>query len=204
MTRDGDSGRCGRGGRGGRGFTLIELTIAISILGLVSAGIVAAMIVAMRTSSEANTRLNRSGDLMLTSAFFLADAHGANTFAANNQPGFPGTRTPGCGRTASTLVVEFQGDDYEGLGTPTGLTTISYVLGPDGTELIRRSCANPSAGDVDEVSVASGLAATPSITCQSSNGSAVDCTAGSAMSVSLTTTGLDGSTHTISSARRTS
>ncbi len=190
--------------RGGSGFTLIELTIAISILGLVAAGITSAIIVAMQTTSEANTRLNRSGDLQLTSAFFLADAHGANSFAANNQPGFTGTSAPACGPAASRLVVEFQGTDYAGPGVPTGLTTVSYVLGLDGAELIRRACTSPSAVAVDQVSVATGLATTPSVTCQGAGGSAVSCAASAAMSVSLTTTGQDGSTHTISAGRRTS
>ncbi len=134
------------------GFTLIELIISITILGILMAAVSAAMMVGLSTNATTGTRLDESRDEQFIAAYFSADAQGAKTIKAG--VGVVATcKFPGGG---GTLVVEFVGEDFSDDAALT-LTprTVSYLRRPSpdgGTEELHRlvcvgGAANPGPGE---------------------------------------------------------
>jgi prepilin-type N-terminal cleavage/methylation domain-containing protein len=64
------------------GFTLIELIVATSILGMVMAAAVAVLIVSVRTTTATQSRLSESHDAQITAAYFVNDVQGAEQVTA--------------------------------------------------------------------------------------------------------------------------
>lgn len=186
------------------GFSLIELTIAVTILGLVMAAVTSTLLISLRATSEATDRLDRGNDVLLTSALFGPDVAGATTVTAPMQSGHRGPpATAGCGRN-DPLVVEFRGLTPEDLRTDRSWT-VSYVLTDAGTALARRSCTGTSTSPDSELVVSRGLAATTpaSVSCSTGPDTPTDCEQPDVRTVSLRLTSTDGVRRTTTGTRRT-
>lgn len=188
---------------GDEGFTLVELLVAITVLGLVLGAITGISFVAVRTSASANVRLSESNDLLRATTYFADDVRGAQSVSV--------ATAPHCGPDA-TAVVEFAGQDFSDDSTLTITTTVvSYVLrtvtGPAGTttQLHRLACTSPTAtpayplAPVTDVPVVLLLSATaPTVTCPGSP-------CASFLQVDLTLAEASGNLlYTLSGRRRTS
>jgi prepilin-type N-terminal cleavage/methylation domain-containing protein len=128
---------------GDDGFTLVELLISITVLGIVMAALGGVMTVTLKSASTANTRLTESNDLRRAATYFAADVQGARSVAT--------ATTPKCGTGAAKVVVEFLGQDFADTTPAITTTVVSYVLravtDSDGTrqELRRLACTSTSA-----------------------------------------------------------
>lgn len=128
--------------RGDAGFSLVELLVAVSLLGILLASVAGVSLVAMRTAASAETRLDDSNDLVRAATYFGDDVQGAQTVSVGT--------TPRCG-TDPSVVVEFLGQDFTDDSTFTTVTTVvSYVRRtvalPGGIrrELHRLTCSTPA------------------------------------------------------------
>ncbi len=151
------------------GLTLVELLVAMTLMGIVLGSVVGVSFVAARTASAAKTRLDESGDLIRAAAYFTDDVQGTQAVAVDSPPL--------CGPDA-VAVVEFQGQDFADDATLAVVTTVvTYVLRSDDNpnkdtlELHRLACRADSASPayplspLTDVTVASGLTAAPRVTC---------------------------------------
>jgi prepilin-type N-terminal cleavage/methylation domain-containing protein len=178
------------------GFTLIELIVSITILGILMPAIASAMFVALNTNRSTDVRLSESRDTREIAAYLPDDAAGATSFAT--------TGTARCG--TGSLVVEFRGQNFDSTQA-TQTTVISYLLttatAEDGrpTRVLHRlSCLSTASSPVyplspdSDISLARYLSTTvdPSVST-------------SAGTVQLTTTSRSGDlVATVSGHRRTS
>jgi prepilin-type N-terminal cleavage/methylation domain-containing protein len=64
------------------GFTLAELIISISILGIISGVLAAAFVVSGRTTAQTTERFNESHDAQIASAYLATDVQGAQAISA--------------------------------------------------------------------------------------------------------------------------
>ena len=119
------------------GFTLVELVVSITILGILMPAIAAAMFAALSTNHSTDVRLSESRDTRLIAAYLPDDAAGATSFATGG--------TARCG-TGGALVVEFRGLHFDSTQANRA-TVISYLLttetsadGQPTRVLHRRSC----------------------------------------------------------------
>jgi prepilin-type N-terminal cleavage/methylation domain-containing protein len=128
---------------GDDGFTLVELLISVTVLGIVMSAVAGVMTVTITSAATANTRLTESNDLRRAATYFAADVQGATSVAV--------ATTPRCGTGAAEVVVEFLGQDFADAGPAITTTVVSYVLRPvtdsDGTrqELHRLTCTAATA-----------------------------------------------------------
>lgn len=122
---------------GDDGFTLVELLISVTILGLVLSALSGVTFVTLRTAAATDTRFDESNDLLRAAAYFAGDVMGAQSVAVS--------ATPRCG-TDSSAVVEFLGQDFTDDSSLTTTTTVvTYVVRTVGTppvlQLRRLACA---------------------------------------------------------------
>lgn len=167
--------------RSDAGFTLVELLVAIVILGVVAAPIANAVIVSIRNTDATSARLAVSHDAQQSAAFFAQDvaatglrdysgqvANGAVPFSPSVQLGAAydaGGQV--CGTAATPVsVVRLLSDDWD-TSTPAATrrtALVAYYL--TGTELHRLRCVD-SATVSDSVVAHNVDAATPAVTCSS-------------------------------------
>jgi prepilin-type N-terminal cleavage/methylation domain-containing protein len=83
------------------GFTLLELIVAITIMGIIILPLTLAMVTGLTTTIDAQQRLSASRSPLFTSAFFSRDAQSAAKGGIDNNPSNP----PGCG--TGTNVISF-------------------------------------------------------------------------------------------------
>lgn len=188
------------------GLSLIELTIAVSILGLVMAAVTTTLLVSLRATTEATDRLDRGNDLQFTSALFGPDVAGAADVTATRQPGFRSPRSvAGCGSTDDPLVVQFQGISPVDLQTNESWT-VSYVTIDGGAAVARRACSGGSATPDSELVVSAGLATDtrPTVHCYAAGGASRACEDQAAVVVDLRLTGEDGDDRSATGTRRIS
>ncbi len=178
------------------GFTLVELTVAVAILGILTSAVASALLVAMRATQEASDRLDGAMDVAALSTYFGADVHGANVIRAQG--------APTCGSTGDRLVVELAGPDRQSLGATT-TTVVSYVAPGAGTAVLRRACSQPAAVPDDERVVATGLSSSsePVVSCLGLGGGPTACGGSSWASVELTVTSALGDRTVVVGTRRT-
>jgi prepilin-type N-terminal cleavage/methylation domain-containing protein len=118
------------------GVTLIELLLAIAILGLIMAPITAAFIVYLKTSNNASAQLTESNGANLTTVYFAPDARSA--------VGFSQAATD-CSGVAGEVVRIDQG----------GGTSISYAN--RNNELFRVRCSGSLSGPNPTHALVTGL-----------------------------------------------
>lgn len=170
-----------------RGFTLVELLVATSILGVVMGAISAAIIVGLKTTDDTITRLSESHDTQISTAYFSGDAQSAEKVEL-------GVTDP-C--TGGNVMALFTWKDTH--ATPALDKTAAYVIESPttGRELHRRYCE----GSVpkSDVVVAHNLHAStaPSIACVPS------CLDIDRRSVTMTVTDASSYSYTLTGLRRT-
>lgn len=124
--------------RADAGFTLVELLVTVSLLGVVLAAVAGLSIVAVGTAASADARLDESNDLLRAAGYFGDDVQGAQAVTVGT--------APKCG-TDPRAVVELVGQDFTDDSTFTVVTTVvSYVLrtgGDPGPVLHRLACTAP-------------------------------------------------------------
>ncbi len=148
------------------GFTLVELLVAVTLLGIVMSAVAGVSFVAVGTSATAVTRLDESADLLRAATYVGDDVAGAQSVSVGTKPR--------CG-TDATAVVELVGQDFTDDSTFTTTTTVvTYVVrtvtDPSGTtrrQLHRLSCSAATTTPaypltpVGDIAVVRSLAAAP-------------------------------------------
>lgn len=138
------------------GFTLIELMVAIVILGIIVVPITTAIIVGLLTTTDAQTRLTETQNAVISSAFWAGDAQSADGTVATSG-------NPPCGSNSGvTTVAKFQwADDL----SPTNVAAY-FVKTTSGVRgLYRRFCRGST--QVTEATIAPELttASVPVVAC---------------------------------------
>ncbi|HET9657479.1 MAG TPA: prepilin-type N-terminal cleavage/methylation domain-containing protein [Kineosporiaceae bacterium] len=178
------------------GFTLIELVLAIGILGVVMIAIVSVMLTTLKVNQETQQRTDDSVDVQLATAYFTDDAYGAQSLAQGG--------TAGCGTT--TPLIQFSGSTFttDAAGTNTDTTfVVGYYL--SGATLHRVSCSNgKTTPDSDHTLARDLVPGKATVDCyDKGNPNPTSCTAGTA-SVTLSIPESDGSTFQLAGTRRLS
>jgi prepilin-type N-terminal cleavage/methylation domain-containing protein len=158
--------------RGDDGFTLVELVVAIGILGIIIAPLSMAFITSLRVIGRADQRLNDSRSALITSAYFANDIASSNVITLND--------TAACG--SGTAVVSFV---WSSASSPAGSPVnnkVSYVIdASDSTnhKLVRRYCAGGGTAKTSTAAISLADSNPVTVTCYSS-GNVADATCGSA------------------------
>jgi prepilin-type N-terminal cleavage/methylation domain-containing protein len=176
------------------GFTLPELLLSITILGLIIVSIGGSVGIVLHLRGETADRLASSPDYQNTADFFTGDGQSATAVTTG--------AAAGCGSTTAALVT-FTGADYAAGSTVAIPTTRSYVVVTNGTSITlhRRACGSPSDDAVHaDIVVARSLKATP-VLVSSCDGTTTPFSA-TAVIVGMRVTEIDGTTFTVCARRR--
>lgn len=136
--------------RGEDGFTLIELLVSTAIMLIIGGALSAALVVGLRTTDSAGTRVAFSTDAHLLSSYFGNDVQNSDDVSIVDT--FCGGVTP---------IVRFKWLDP---GTSPSTTNYSaYVIetGSGETRLVRQHCVGSSPSVVDKTTVARYLVSAP-------------------------------------------
>src|SRR5438128_3603541 len=130
------------------GFTLVELLVAIAILGIIIPAIGAALISIIHNTNATSQRLAESHDAQTTAAYFANDVQSVAV---------TGTVTPGsasydtaCDRAGDTSLIEFKSWQYDTTGRISSYSLVVYSTEPvSGSSppvqlLRRRFCQGPN------------------------------------------------------------
>jgi prepilin-type N-terminal cleavage/methylation domain-containing protein len=182
------------------GFTLIELVVAVSILGIVMAAACAAMLAAVKTNEEAGQRLDASNDLQYAATWFAEDIASANTVTPHAAAVCGAATTALLNLTSIDVDTTTAGVPATPPPSPEPTTrAISYVLvdqsTPDGMRRVleRRACGTSGTPKVDRIAKRLSTAVAP----------VVDVAGAPRYSLTLTS-GDDGSSFTLYGIRRSS
>lgn len=124
------------------GFTLVELIIAIGIMGLLVSTLVGVLFASVRANSETRERLDGTRDEQISSVWFAPDVQGATSVTTG------GAATCGSG----TALLDLRGSSYDPVSLTTTQTAVSYVYdtvtsgGATVGRLERRTCEAASLG----------------------------------------------------------
>lgn len=171
------------GARGDRGFTLVELLIAVTLMGIVTAALGSTLTFMMKQTAATQTRLEVSSDAQLAAAYFAEDV--ASTGVRVTTPPFDplqsvetnASATGGlypCGSAAlPRAVVRLARDEVTGGASEVRTRVIvSYVVVPTATErqLHRVVCRGSSTSPTIDQVVAHNVSAVtdPVLSCSSS------------------------------------
>jgi prepilin-type N-terminal cleavage/methylation domain-containing protein len=131
---------------GEAGFTLVELLVAVALVGMLLAGITGITFVAGATARSTTVRLDESNDLLRAATYFGDDVQGAQSVTVGSPPL--------CG-TDEEAVVEFTGQDFADTTLVIATTVVTYVVRGDATseqdeplELHRLACRAATASPV--------------------------------------------------------
>ncbi len=136
-------------GRGASGATLVEVLVAVSILGIISAALSGSLFLGLKTTQTTTERLAESSGAQILSTVFPADVQSATAISVSSAA---------CGLGVPAVTFDQVDPDPAGPGSDTALT-IAYVVGdPVGNErqLVRRVCQTGTV--TGERVVARGLA----------------------------------------------
>jgi prepilin-type N-terminal cleavage/methylation domain-containing protein len=167
---------------GERGFTLVELLVAISVLGVIMGPLCASLIIGLRTTSDSQQRLVEARGAELTSHYFPFDVASATNI-------IPADPTP-CGGAGPTVVASFDWADDRSL-----TNEVTYVVPAGATDMVRMFCQGGSL--VSKNLLASGLNGPPTIACAPT--AACDATFQSA---TITVKSVSGWQYTVTGSRR--
>jgi prepilin-type N-terminal cleavage/methylation domain-containing protein len=105
------------------GFTLVELLVSISILGMIMVVLTTAVFMGLRATKDANGSMDESNAASLTAVYFTRDVQGAETISVNDSAAT-------CGGAAALKL--------------TSLTTdriVAYAVTGSPLQLVRRLCS---------------------------------------------------------------
>lgn len=151
-----------------RGFTLVELTVVIVVLGVVSLVLGNALYLGFTSTSNTYTRLDQSNAALAVNRYLTGDIHEAEGTVLVN------TADTSCGGVAPLKL-----RSRSSAGAAAVDTTVVWVL--SGTSLVRRTC-NSAGTVVESFVVANRISAFTPAAC------AAPCTA-AAISVTFTSQG---------------
>lgn len=165
------------------GFTLVELLITISILGVITLPLGNLIIDYFRNSTQATQRFAASNDAQVANVYWQQDvgslgvrsssydaANHTFAFQQSVNPTFP-CATP-AGSTQLVVIAWTQYDVNDGSATP---IAVDYVTQGSGSTLVRLHCTGTTLDSA--LNLASGLTAVPS--CDFGTGAFVACSTGS-------------------------
>jgi prepilin-type N-terminal cleavage/methylation domain-containing protein len=138
------------------GFTLVELLLAVSILGLIMAPLSLGFITGIRLVGRSDERFTDSRSALISAAYFASDVATANAIVPND--------AAACG--GGTALVSFNSSDANGAVGAVQNNEVSYVYDTSiatSKRLLRKYCANAGAA-VSSVTAVS-LASPPVVTC---------------------------------------
>jgi prepilin-type N-terminal cleavage/methylation domain-containing protein len=159
--------------RGERGFTLVELLITISLMGVVSLALGDLLINALREMSATSDRMDLSQDAQLSAVYFAQDvaAVGLRDYTAGT-PSLPfkpsvqlNTQDDSCG-PLPTSVLRLLSDDWT-IPTTRRTATVLYYL--QGEDLHRATCLGPATVPTSDVVIVQNVVpSSVSVTCPTS------------------------------------
>jgi prepilin-type N-terminal cleavage/methylation domain-containing protein len=154
------------------GFTLPELIITVSIIGIIAAGLTGVVISFLKTTTDTQSRLTESHDVQFAAAYWQRDVASLGVRGWDSvTKTFPLQQsvdvTPACSLPTGTRVVTLAWSEYtlpDSTAPPTTIT-VSYVAQPDtgGYNLLRVRCT--AATKDSEFEVSHSLNALPTVTC---------------------------------------
>ena len=150
------------------GVTLIELMLAVMLLGIIIVPLTGGMITGLISTGEARNRLSEARSPLFSSAYFADDAQSSDV------NGISVGGSPACG--SGTNLVSFTWTE------DTTQYRASYVTSTrNGTPILKRNFCSGSA--VDSTTIAPVLSSTaPTVTCYLANGtSTVSCSVGTSV-----------------------
>jgi prepilin-type N-terminal cleavage/methylation domain-containing protein len=143
------------------GVTLIELLIAIVLLGVVTAPLANVAVVYLRTSDATVARLAESSDAQLVGAYFGRDVASIGVRDTTSLYDPPLTQSVDdtnsaswpypCASTGTTPVVRFAWDEYDSTDPSHPVVIrvrVAYVLDNGNTELRRLKCAGSTTSNL--------------------------------------------------------
>jgi prepilin-type N-terminal cleavage/methylation domain-containing protein len=175
-------------GRGEGGFTLVELLVSISLLGVVMVALTSAFFGVIVADRGTDARLTAAAALQQVGTFFADDAEGTKAVTALDS-------APSCGPDANA-VVEFKGTTFDAAGltatpaptAPVSATYVTYATRPSTAlglvDLHRLTCAAPSTTADTDVVVAARLRSAQLTLCDGTTATLAAC--GTAASFTLT------------------
>lgn len=165
-----------------RGFTLVEMLVGLSILGVVSGALVVTLAMGMRTADDTRVRVGEARDAQLVASYFMADAQSAVSVSTSDQT---------CAGQAP--IVRFRWTD-EG-----SQKDVAYVARTVGTErrLSRMVCVGGGAATTIDVAHALSPTVAPAVSCPGG------CN-GSPARMTLNVTEASGYTFSVAASRRAS
>jgi prepilin-type N-terminal cleavage/methylation domain-containing protein len=125
------------GKRGEDGFTLVELLMSITIIGIIAPTIVGAIVLGLKTTAATTSQLAASHNRQELAAFFTTDVQSAVTIADETS-----TDTTTCMSAGETLVGRLSWTDIDFTGASTA-RVVTYVTATVSGEkqLLRHTCA---------------------------------------------------------------
>jgi prepilin-type N-terminal cleavage/methylation domain-containing protein len=199
-----------RNRRSDDGFTLIELVIAVAILGIVLVALTGMVFQYMRNVGETTSRMNESSDQQFVSAYWQQDVSSLGLRAKPVSGNVPSAQSvwlgssPNCA-VSGTPVVSFSWRDFKGVSasdptlawTDAVLNTAAYYTTASGgqTSLYRKRCGDTNT----DILLARYLTGDPTVTCADGAGAATSCD-GSApfpasVSIEITVRDLEAKVH---------
>ncbi len=126
------------------GFTLVELMVAVAILGVVVVALASTFVVTARTATVTSQRFDESHDAQIASAYLANDVQSANVISATS-----------CG-SGGTLLLSF--DYLSG-------ARASYFFDAGAKEVVRRFCEDGSTPSANATLVHEAGSAAPTLAC---------------------------------------
>jgi prepilin-type N-terminal cleavage/methylation domain-containing protein len=154
------------------GFTLPELIITVTIIGVISAGLAGVVISFLKTTTDTQSRLTESHDVQFAAAYWQRDVAsiGVRSYDSNTKT-FPLQQsvnvTPACSLPTGTRIVTLAWSEYTSTDStaPPTTVTVSYVAEPDtgGYNLLRTTCTGSTVNSSFELM--HSLNALPTVAC---------------------------------------